>query len=504
MNAARAISGSWSTERCIIFGSAAAFSRGASHIARLAGCKSGRRVLGRSIPSTRACHTMGNDPSKPRRNYADDDVWDASNSDATVASLARLEAMAAVGAPSDSVSDAREDDALGRTLDHGPQMRPRLRRLAYASVLCSKSRQEAQQLLATIFTIAMIKNPERQVGGILFYDEQTNALVQVLEGPAFAVRSLFYQRIMRDRRHTNVRRLWDIEVSMRRYDGFGMKLGAEPTSDDAIPSPRQALLPARLEAGRQGEGILQLTYTSKLTAANRNIAYRLVRDILRVAIINNPKNDISGALFFNPKGYRVLQVLEGPPANVHALYLKISADLRHSDCMVLSEVTVQERSYNQWGMLQGDLMDWTTIHNGEWTGTRSPDGSVRAGNVFGDPDVSIRAGNVFGDVFGEQGTNASEGSDPQPIAAPAPAPASEKPRPSKAKWLWRSNRDGAKNSDNSIKSEASQDSSAPAGATVKALLVVEPEGPVVRWSDTITNFPMRTAEKSQANRLLCA
>ena len=72
----------------------------------------------------------------------------------------------------------------------------------------------------------MIKNPERQVGGILFYDEQTNALVQVLEGPAFAVRSLFYQRIMRDRRHTNVRRLLDIEVSMRRYDGFGMKLGA--------------------------------------------------------------------------------------------------------------------------------------------------------------------------------------------------------------------------------------------------------------------------------------
>ena len=55
----------------------------------------------------------------------------------------------------------------------------------------------------------------------------------MLEGPSFAVRSLFYQRISRDTRHTAVRVLWDVEVASRRYEGFGMKVCDEDPSSAA-------------------------------------------------------------------------------------------------------------------------------------------------------------------------------------------------------------------------------------------------------------------------------
>lgn len=64
---------------------------------------------------------------------------------------------------------------------------------------------------------------------MLFYDEKTSALVQVLEGPATAVRTLYHQKIKLDPRHTSVHMLWDIAIESRQYEGFGMKLGSDPT-----------------------------------------------------------------------------------------------------------------------------------------------------------------------------------------------------------------------------------------------------------------------------------
>jgi len=67
---------------------------------------------------------------------------------------------------------------------------------------------------------------------------------------------------------------------------------------------------------------------------------------------------------------RACQVLEGPQRNVRALYEKIAQDGRHTSCKVLSEEVVAARSYEQWGMLQGDASnaDWSSLRG--WNDAR--------------------------------------------------------------------------------------------------------------------------------------
>jgi len=283
------------------------------------------------------------DSRVPRRNDNDAEVWSQATSAATVASVARLEALANVEAQNAGVQAPESTDE--EFSKHGC-------RLGYSSVLAVKSREEAQSLLASIFTVALMRNPLKEIGGMLFYDEQTNAIVQVLEGPAVAVRELFYEKIASDTRHTAVKVLWDLDVSGRCFEGFGMKLGSD-TAD---------VLRDGAEASDQ-QGLLQLSYMSRLTATSRETAYADIQDILRCAIFHNPKLHIGGALFLNPRSLHVLQVLEGPQANVRTLYDKIARDARHDACKVLSEEVVGARSYEQWGMLQGDSSkaDWSSL-----------------------------------------------------------------------------------------------------------------------------------------------
>lgn len=264
---------------------------------------------------------------------------DNAKSKATVASLARLEAVAHVEAKHAADGESTSTDPEHKLTDGC--------RLAYSSVLAVKTNKEAQALLATVFMQALDKNPKAGIGGILFYDEQTSALVQVLEGPASAVRTLYNDKIKLDKRHTAVKLLWDSPAETRQYESFGMQLGSDP----------HAVLDAK-------EEMLQLTYISQLTATSRDAAYQDMQAILSVAIVTNPRLGIGGALFLNPRTLQVLQALEGPEANVRSLYAKIASDTRHKDCAVISELKVKERTYEQWGMLQGDLKDWSSLAAG--------------------------------------------------------------------------------------------------------------------------------------------
>ena len=192
----------------------------------------------------------GASASQGLRNNANAKIWQSATSVETVASVARLEALANLEAQNNPQVAQTEEFAK-----HGC-------RLAYSSVLAVKTRQEAQTLLAHIFTIALTRNPAKEIGGMLFYDEKTNGVVQVLEGPATHVRDLFYQAIMKDTRHTAVKVLWDIDVEQRRFEGFGMKLGSkvgDVLGDGAAAADQQALL--------------QLKYVSQLTATAREKAY---------------------------------------------------------------------------------------------------------------------------------------------------------------------------------------------------------------------------------------
>jgi len=317
------------------------------------------------VPSSGAMGGMvsrgsSNKASKSHRNGADEETWSLANSEKTVASLARLEALATVEAKGVTSTEFSEK------INNGC-------RLAYASVLAVKSREEARALLAYIFTQALTTNPAKGIGGILFYDDETNAVVQVLEGPAKATRAL-YETISGDTRHTSVRKMWEIEIDSRLYDGFGMKLGTDP-------SEVLSLKPTTDE-------LLQLTYMSRLTASTRELAYKDIQDILRVAVFKNPSLHIGGALFLNPRTLHVLQVLEGPRAHVRPLYEKIATDARHSACSVVSEVTVEARTYDQWGMLQGDLADWSALAGTEgWNVSKLPRRMRRFGRENVDESV---------------------------------------------------------------------------------------------------------------------
>ena len=269
---------------------------------------------------------------------------DAVDSQATIATLARLEALASLEAQSgDSTAAAAEDSA---PLEDGC-------RLAYSSVLIASSREEAQALLARIFTEALTKNPPKEIGGCMFFDEQSSAIVQVLEGPAAPVQAL-YHKIKEDTRHTSIKHLWEHQISSRQYEGFGMQLGSDPAS----------VLAPDVDHDEGPMGFLQLTYVSQMVAATREAAYKDIEDILAVAIVTNPKLKIGGALFLNPRTLQVLQALEGPEPAVTSLYEKIEKDARHTSCEIVSKRTVLERTYDQWGMLQGDLSDWSSLTKG--------------------------------------------------------------------------------------------------------------------------------------------
>ena len=133
-----------------------------------------------------------------------------------------------------------------------------------------------------------------------------------------------------------------------------MRLGNDPT-----------VVLNGLESRSEEKDLLQLTYLSQLVAPSVPAAYQHIQDILAVAIVKNPTMKIGGSLFFNPRTLQVLQALEGPQSAVQALYDKIAEDARHTSCTVISKLSVPTRTYDQWGMLQGDLADWSSLAAGK-------------------------------------------------------------------------------------------------------------------------------------------
>jgi hypothetical protein len=71
-----------------------------------------------------------------------------------------------------------------------------------------------------------------------------------------------------------------MEIDQRMYEGFGMKLGSDPSEV--------------LSAKPCTDELLQLTYLSRLTASTREKAYGDLQDILGVAMFKNPSLHIGG------------------------------------------------------------------------------------------------------------------------------------------------------------------------------------------------------------------
>jgi hypothetical protein len=91
--------------------------------------------------------------------------------------------------------------------------------------------------------------------------------------------------------------------------------------------------------------IRQLVYFS--TAAD-GIGPDDIAEILATSRANNARVGVSGLLLFVNGVFA--QVLEGDPASVEAVYARIVADPRHQDPEILSDRTVERRTFDDWSM----------------------------------------------------------------------------------------------------------------------------------------------------------
>lgn len=91
--------------------------------------------------------------------------------------------------------------------------------------------------------------------------------------------------------------------------------------------------------------LTRLIYASR---PSRALGIAEVDRILSASKQNNAAAHISGALIYTDHFF--MQCLEGPRNDVNATYLRISADERHTDCVLLRYEHVDARLFAHWAM----------------------------------------------------------------------------------------------------------------------------------------------------------
>jgi hypothetical protein len=91
--------------------------------------------------------------------------------------------------------------------------------------------------------------------------------------------------------------------------------------------------------------LTRLIYASE---ANASVTPETVQSILSQARVVNARRGLSGMLVFDSQVF--LQVLEGPRADVDAVYASISRDPRHRRVVLLELAATNERHFGRWSM----------------------------------------------------------------------------------------------------------------------------------------------------------
>ena len=92
----------------------------------------------------------------------------------------------------------------------------------------------------------------------------------------------------------------------------------------------------------------QMIYRSQPFGFDRAMLASILVDARR----NNPRDAISGALICRQDLY--LQLIEGPDAEIDALYGRITRDNRHDNIVLLLSETVDRRLFEEWAMLDDE------------------------------------------------------------------------------------------------------------------------------------------------------
>ncbi len=97
--------------------------------------------------------------------------------------------------------------------------------------------------------------------------------------------------------------------------------------------------------------IVRLVYASRAcfpVAVDKSGLNADVGRILMQSRKNNPARGLVGALYFGDGCF--FQCLEGPAAEVDALYARLGQDERHRDLLVLSREAIAQTSFSTWSM----------------------------------------------------------------------------------------------------------------------------------------------------------
>lgn len=96
--------------------------------------------------------------------------------------------------------------------------------------------------------------------------------------------------------------------------------------------------------------LISLIYVSRSTESFHE---HEIPDLLQQVRIANAKQQITGMLLYI--GGSFLQVLEGPPELVDAVFTKLHADTRHTQLRLIAREPLPERAFEGWTMMHKTL-----------------------------------------------------------------------------------------------------------------------------------------------------
>jgi hypothetical protein len=108
------------------------------------------------------------------------------------------------------------------------------------------------------------------------------------------------------------------------------------------------------------KSLIALTYASRSTEFFHE---HEIPDLLQQVRVANAKQEITGMLLYIRGSF--LQVLEGQPAVVDAVFNKIGDDNRHTQLVLLARESIPERAFEGWTMMHKTL---DPVEAGELTG----------------------------------------------------------------------------------------------------------------------------------------
>jgi hypothetical protein len=106
--------------------------------------------------------------------------------------------------------------------------------------------------------------------------------------------------------------------------------------------------------------LISLIYASRSTESFHE---HELPDLLQQVRIANAKQQVTGMLLYI--GGSFLQVLEGPPEQVDAVFRKLQTDTRHTQVRLISSEPLAERAFEGWTMMHKTL---DPVEAGEFIG----------------------------------------------------------------------------------------------------------------------------------------